>query len=209
MNTSNNTCTCPECGGNKCTPVSKGQYRCSYCGATFYVGNPDNQKDDDDDDDVDEVLQELDEEDKAEEAEMNEIAAWLKAQNDYPALEKKNLSMILLSVVGALLGGVLAFAGLGIVIGILEWIFDCEVDAWSDWIIGLFSIGCLYCLWKALKWSFIMSWTYLVNYYGNKFVNKYEYKLLQLFSKKDLETFRENYMAELMTSSDEDNAENQ
>lgn len=75
MNTSNNqndiTYICPECGGDKCTRVSKDRYRCLYCGATFYVDNPDNQNDTGDDvakslQEADEVLQELDEQDKAE-----------------------------------------------------------------------------------------------------------------------------------------------
>lgn len=27
--------TCPSCGGQKCTPVNGGEYRCEYCGRVF------------------------------------------------------------------------------------------------------------------------------------------------------------------------------
>ncbi len=33
------TLKCPECGGSKCTSVSKEKYRCLYCGATFNTGS--------------------------------------------------------------------------------------------------------------------------------------------------------------------------
>lgn len=214
MNTSNNQneCTCPECGGTKCTRVSKGQYRCLYCGATFYVGNPDNQNDEDNDDDVDKtlqeadkVLQELEELDKAEEAKMDEIAAWLKAQKDYPTLKKKYTLTVFLSVGTALLAVVLAYLVIVFFVGL----FDLDIDKWSGWLSALFSIGLLYCLWIVLKYSYVISFQFITRVYGNMFIDKHEGELLSSFSKKDLETFREDYMVEqLAPKSDKDDTEN-
>lgn len=214
MNTSNNQneCTCPECGGTKCTHVSKGQYRCLYCGATFYVGNPDNQNDEDDDDDVDKtlqeadkVLQELEELDKAEEAKMDEIAAWLKAQKDYPTLKKKYKLSVFLSVVGALVGVTLAY----LIMDFIFVLFDLDPERWSGWLAAIFGIGMLYCLWIVLKYSYVISFQFITSVYGNMFIDKHEGELLSSFSKKDLETFRENYMVEQMApKSDKDDTEN-
>lgn len=213
MNTSNNQneCTCPECGGTKCTHVSKGQYRCLYCGATFYVGNPDNQNDEDDDDvdktlqEADKVLQELEELDKAEEAKMDEIAAWLKAQKDYPTLKKKYKLSVFLSVVGALVGVTLAY----LIMDFIFVLFDLDPERWSGWLAAIFGIGMLYCLWIVLKYSYVISFQFITSVYGNMFIDKHEGELLSSFSKKDLETFRENYMVEqLAPKSDKDDTEN-
>lgn len=202
MNTSNNqndiTYICPECGGDKCTRVSKDRYRCLYCGATFYVDNPDNQNDTGDDvakslQEADEVLQELDEQDKAEKVKMGEIAVWLKSRNDYPALKQKHILSAFLSVVAALVGATLA----SWIIGLIFVLFDLDPERWSGWLQAIFWIGMLYCLWKALKWSFLLAFGFITGIYDNQFINKHEHELLSLFSKKDLETFRENYMDKL------------
>lgn len=208
MNTSNSqndtTYICPECGGDKCTPVLKDKYRCLYCGATFYVYNPDNQNDEDDDDDVDKTLQEadkalqeadktlqeLEELDKAEEAKMDEIAAWLKAQNDYPALKQKHKLSVFLSVVGALVGATLAY----LIMDFIFVLFDLDPEGWSGWLVA---IGILYCLWKALKWSYLLVFWFITGIYDNQFINKHEHELLSFCSKQELETFRENYTGKL------------
>lgn len=195
MNTSNNqndiTYICPECGGDKCTRVSKDRYRCLYCGATFYADNPDNQNDTGDD--VAKSLQELDEQDKAEKVKMREIAIWLKSRNDYPALKQKHILSAFLSVVAALVGATLAFLVIAYIVFDL---FDLDPESWSGWFDAIFGIGMLYCLWKALKWSFLLAFGFITGIYDNQFINKHEHELLSLFSKKDLETFRENYMDE-------------
>lgn len=195
MNTSNNQneCTCPECGGTKCTRVSKGQYRCLYCGATFYVGNPDNQNDEDNDDDVDKTLQELEELDKAEEIKMGEIAVWLKSQNDYPALKQKHKLSVFLSVVGALVGVTLAY----LIMDFILVLFDLDPERWSGWLAAIFWIGMLYCLWKALDWSYLLVFWFITGIYDNQFINKHEHELLSFCSKQELETFREYYTGKL------------
>lgn len=197
MNTSNSqndtTYICPECGGDKCTPVLKDKYRCLYCGATFYVGNPDNQNDEDDDDDVDKTLQELDEQDKAEKVKMGEIAVWLKSQNDYPALKQKHKLSVFLSVVGALVGATLAY----LIMDFIFVLFDLDPERWSGWLVAIFGIGILYCLWKALKWSYLLVFWFITGIYDNQFINKHEHELLSFCSKQELETFRENYTDKL------------
>lgn len=216
MNTSNNqndiTYICPECGGDKCTPVSKDQYRCLYCGATFYIDRPSDlpeQEDVDDDEEQDEKddnwYQEYKEQKKAEEEKMMEIAAWLKAQTDYLTLKKKYILTVFLSVVIALLAVALAFLVIAYIVGLL----DLDIDKWSGWLSTLFLIGLLYCLWIVLKYSYVMSSQFITSVYGNMFIDKHEHELLSSFSKKDLETFRENYMVEqLAPDSDKDDTGN-
>ncbi len=197
MNTSNNqndiTYICPECGGDKCTRVSKDQYRCLYCGATFYVGNLGDQPKQDDTDDNEEDDNWYQEE----KVKMGEIAVWLKSRNDYPALKQKHILSAFLSVVAALVGATLAFLVIDLVMDIISELFDLDPERWSGWLLTIFGIGILYCLWKALKWSFLLAFGFITGIYDNKFINKHEHELLSLFSKKDLETFRENYMDKL------------
>ncbi len=215
MNTSNSqndtTYICPECGGDKCTPVLKDKYRCLYCGATFYVYNPgdlpeqDDVDDDEERDEEDDWYQEYKEQKKAEEEKMAEIAAWLRAQTDYLALKKKYILTAFLSVGTALLAVAVAFLLIVYIIGLL----DLDIDKWSGWLSTLFLIGLLYCLWIVLKYSYVISFQFITSVYGNMFIDKHEGELLSSFSKKDLETFRENYMVEqLAPKSDKDDTEN-
>lgn len=215
MNTSNSqndtTYICPECGGDKCTPVLKDKYRCLYCGATFYVYNPgdlpeqDDVDDDEEQDEEDDWYQEYKEQKKAEEEKMAEIAAWLRAQTDYLALKKKYILIVFLSVGTALLAVAVAFLLIVYIIGLL----DLDIDKWSGWLSALFLIGLLYCLWIVLKYSYVISFQFITSVYGNMFIDKHEGELLLSFSKKDLETFRENYMVEqLAPESDKDDTEN-